>query len=597
MRKASIFRFRKLKLSYKEIFHYALFLCTFIGISFAFHTKSKDSPKQFYAIASRYENDLFEHSPELGIFWGRPNVAQDRFTDHSILATVHWQQKEDHYLKEINQLDESALKNSDLYQTYRQLKETLSNNIGARICKEILWNINPSFDGWIAITTQVAENQPIGTPKNRTLALKRWQSFGLFVDVEINNLKEGLNQGYTAPKDAVIAVIKQAKIIINTKTEQSPYFDFARRDDNEVFKKQVTQLISTVINPALQRYVTFLEKDYLPQARKEIGVSALPNGYACYLAKVKKETTLDITPKEIYNFGLSHMASLNKEVATIGQKTFGLTNMTQVFERAQYHTDYLFTSKDAILKYNHLAYERAKSKLPEWFGIDPSQAVMIKPYPEFRAKTGASGEYYPPNQDGSRPGIFYINTYAPKTHSRVNQEAILFHELIPGHHLQLLVANQKIMHHSLDKYFLNSGFGEGWALYAERLADEMGLYSDDISRIGMLSNEALRTARLVVDPGIHVMHWTRSQAITYLKKHSTFNDRIIEGEVDRYIMNPAQATAYMLGKREIDKLRHQVEANKNEKFDIIEFHDQLLKYGMVTLPILKDNIQWHRQLI
>lgn len=547
--------------------------------------------EQFSALASQYESELFDYSPEIGIFWGRKNIAQDRFTDHSLVATKKWQKKEDEYLQTLKQLDETALKNSPLYITYRLLKETLENNQAARICHENLWNVNPSFDGWLSITAQIAENQPIGTSINRARALKRWGTFASYVDVEINNLNEGLNKGYTAPKAAVMIVLKQVNIILNSNIEASPYYDFAKRDRDKAFKKQVTHLIKTTINPALKRYADYLETVYLPRARSDIGVSSLPNGTQCYLAKIKKETTLDITPKEIYDFGLSHMEQLNQEVAVIGLKTFGVTDMAQVFHLTQSMPEYLFQSEQEILNYNIAALERAKLKVPQWFRMTASRAIMIKPYPIFRAKTGASGEYYPPSEDGTRPGVFYINTYKPNTHSRATQEAILFHELIPGHHFQLSIAHEKKLHHNLNNYFLNSGFGEGWALYAERLADEMGLYSDDISRIGMLSNEALRTARLVVDPGIHVLHWTREQAIAYLKQHTTLSDRIISGEVDRYIMNPGQATAYMLGKRVIDDLRNMTQTCLKDQFDIREFHDQILNSGIVTLPLLKDNAQ------
>ena len=332
------------------------------------------------------------------------------------------------------------------------------------------------------MTTRVAEKQPVGSSTDRTLALKRWNAFG--------------------------------------------------------------SIVEAVINPALKRYADYLEKDYLPFARTEIGVSALPNGLACYQAKVKKETTLEMTPKEIYEYGLQHMEELKKEVAAIGLKELGIEEMSEVFQQAKNRSEYLFQSEEAILKYNFAALDKAKAKLSAWFHTIPQLECTIKPYPEYQAKTGAPGEYNPPSEDGSQPGVFYINTYAPNKKSRVDQEATVFHELLPGHHFQVAIAYENKSHHSLDKYLWNAGYGEGWALYVERLADEMGLYTDEVSRLGMLSNEALRTARLVVDPGMHVMNWTRDQAVTYLKQHTALSDDIIEGEVDRYSMMPGQATAY-----------------------------------------------------
>lgn len=573
-------------------FSWALKLIFIIGFtsSSLLFASTNQNLMQMKLIAKQYEVDLFDYWPELGVFWGENNVAQDRFIDHSIKATMKWQKKEDLYLKALYQLDINALNDSNLYITYQILKETLENSKATRVCKDYLWNINPSFDGWLSISVQIAENQPVGSENNRKLALKRWRSFGLFVDVEIDNLKEGLKQGYTAPKAAVKTVLKQVQALLSTSIEKSPYYDFAKRDGNKAFKRLVAGLIKKILNPALTKYAHFLENDYLPFTREEIGVSALPNGTDCYIAKVKKETTLDIKPQAIYDYGLEHMLKLNKEVSMIGQKQFGKTDMANIFQLAQSKPEFLFQSEKNILNYNLNALDRAKSKVADWFGQVSIRAIKIKPYPEFRAATGASGEYYPPSEDGIRPGIYYINTYKPQRQSRANQEAILFHELIPGHHFQVSVASMRKNRQSLDQYFLISGFGESWALYVERLADEMGLYSDDIARIGMLSNEALRTARLVVDPGIHIMHWPREKAIDYLKMHTTFSTQIIEGEVDRYIMNPGQATAYMLGKREIDTLRKKAKLRLKDKFNIKDFHDQILKNGMVPLATLQHHI-------
>ena len=228
--------------------------------------------------------------------------------------------------------------------------------------------------------------------------------------------------------------------------------------------------------------------------------------------------------------------------------------------------------------------------IPAWFNQIPKSEGTIRPYPEYRAKTGASGEYYPPNDDGTEPGIFYINTFDPKNRDRIDQEATLFHELIPGHHFQIALHYENHALPTVTRYLFNSGFGEGWALYVERLADEMGLYSDDISRLGMLSNEALRSARLVVDTGIHAFQWKREQAVTYLKKHTALSDNIIEGEVDRYIMMPGQATAYMLGKNTIVELRTKAKHQLGSHFDIREFHDQVLKNGTITLPMLQNQM-------
>ena len=317
----------------------------------------------------------------------------------------------------------------------------------------------------------------------------------------------------------------------------------------------------------------------------------MPSGIECYQAKIQQETTLAASPQAIHDLGLRTMQDLSKEVGEIGAIKYGTEDMANIFQQAKQESENYFSSEQAILDYNFAALDRVQAKVADWFMTLPTTPGTIRPYPDYRAKTGASGEYYPPNDAGTEPGIFYINTYDPKSRSRIDQEATLFHELIPGHHFQIALHYENTNLPTLTRYLFNAGFGEGWALYVERLADEMGLYQDDISRLGMLSNEALRSARLVVDTGIHSFDWSREQAVDYLKKHTALSESIIEGEVDRYIMMPGQATAYMLGKTEIVRLRGLAQEQLGTRFDIRQFHDQVLKNGAVTLPMLQTQIE------
>lgn len=545
--------------------------------------------RQIMNIADAYEKAYFTYDPEEGLRLGRTEVALDRFTDRSLNARAAWQQQEDQFLAMLQKIDTEALKGTHQYVTYQLLKQSLENERAVRLCEMHLWAVNPLI-GWHIRLGSVAEKQPIGTPELRAAALNRWRTFDKVVDQEIDNLKIGMQKGVTAPQSAVNRVLKQIHLLIEMPTQSSPYFDFAKRDTDPLFKKQVANIIEQTIYPALKRYALFLEKEYLPQAREKIGLSALPNGEQCYQAKVLQQTTLTISPEDIHRYGLQHMQQIIQEVADIGKKEFGVEEISLVFKRAKQDSQYLFHSEQEMLAYNQAALQRAQAKAPQWFNVFPKSEGIIKPYPLHRAQTGAPGEYHQPSDDGLRPGIFYINTYQPEKRSRVDQEATLFHELIPGHHFQIALSYEDKSHHALNKFIKNPGYCEGWALYVERLADEMGLYQDNISRLGMLSNEAMRAARLVVDPGIHVMGWTREQAIDYMKKHTAMAENIIEAEVDRYAMLPGQATSYMLGKREIETLRAEAKQALGERFDIREYHWQVLKNGTVTLPMLRDQI-------
>ncbi len=550
----------------------------------------KDMSQQFSQLAASYEQQFFDHFPEQGLFWGKVDVPLDRFTDFSPAGYQAWQQKEDNFLIALQAIDPKTLKGTPHYNTYLLLKETLENNKGIRICKDELWDVNPAF-GWHNQLATVAEKQPVGTAELREKALKRWQTFPVVVQQQIMNLKMGMEQGYTAPKPVVERVLRQLKMMSAGKPEESPYYDFAQRGGDKEFKIKVADLVQTKINPALQEYINFLEKNYLPKARKAIGVSANPSGMECYQAKIKHETTLSISPKEIHELGLQYIQKLNQEVGAIGEKKYGTQDMAEVFKLAKNQSTGVFKTEQELLNYNMEALSRIKTKVPQWFDMMPKSPGILKPYPLHRAQTGASGEYNPPSEDGREPGIFYINTYQPEKRSRIDMEATLFHELIPGHHFQIALQAEDKSIPRLNQYLWNSGYGEGWALYVERLADEMGAYDDDISRLGMLSNESLRASRLVVDTGIHVMNWDRQQAIDYLVAHTALNHNIIEGEVDRYTMLPGQATSYMLGKLEIENLRQQAKDKLGGNFDIRQFHNQILKNGVVTLPMLQTQVE------
>jgi uncharacterized protein (DUF885 family) len=258
----------------------------------------------------------------------------------------------------------------------------------------------------------------------------------------------------------------------------------------------------------------------------------------------------------------------------------------------QVRTDpkYTFKSREALIAYSQAALARAKAAVPQRFGLLPKADVVIQPYPKFREKNGPN-EYNAPAEDGSRPGIFFINAYQPDKHSRVEDESTAFHETIPGHHLQGSIALERKGIHPIGRYISNSGYAEGWALYAERLADEMNLFSSDLDRLGMLSSQSLRAARLVVDSGIHTMGWTRQQAIDYMLAHTAESEHDSSSEVDRYVIYPGQATAYMLGMLQIRQARDDAEKTMGTKFDIKAFHDRVLEDGGVPLTFLTAKVK------
>lgn len=566
--------------------------CVFIFkgfIMFKAPMTQEDAQSEFHLIAQGFESALIERSPEIALRYGRRDTPQDKFTDISLPAMAAWREVEDSYLLRLKEFPVELIREKPEYITYGLMKNYLESHQRVRIVQEELWSVNAMW-GLHILLSDTADKQPLGTPQHRANALKRWNSTSGFIDMEISNLKEGLKQGLTAPKAVVHRVILQLEAMLEVPLESSSFYSLITRDEDPDYQQSMKVTLETNVLPALQRYLDFLNQEYLDRARDEIGLSALPQGEERYKAKLQLMTTLDVEPEQVFRFGLEHMKDIEKEIVEIGQRLFGLNDMREIFKIVKTNSTYKFKNEEAILAYNQAALDRVSRVLDGWFHELPKSPCIIKPYPLHRAKFGAPGEYHPPSDDGETPGMFYINTYQPQEKSRVDHESTLFHELLPGHHLQVGLMTEDKSLLALNRYLWNSGYVEGWALYAERLADEMGLYSDDIARLGMLSNEAMRTARLVVDPGIHVKGWTRDQAVDYMKNHTALFDELVEGEVDRYIALPGQATSYMLGKREIDALRAKSVKVLGDRFNIKDFHHQVLKNGSVTLPQLNEEV-------
>jgi uncharacterized protein (DUF885 family) len=292
----------------------------------------------------------------------------------------------------------------------------------------------------------------------------------------------------------------------------------------------------------------------------------------------------------VHATGLREIETLTREMTRIAQASFQTSDVPALLKQLRDQPRYMFKTRRELIGYSQAALARAQAKMPEWFGLLPKAAVSIEPYPVFREKN-ASNEYNAPAEDGSRPGLFYINAYRAERKPKAPAESTAFHETIPGHHLQIAIALERANNHPIGRYIGNSGFSEGWGLYAERLADEMGLYSSDLDRLGMLSSQAFRAARLVIDSGIHAKGWTRQQAIDYMLTHTAEAADDVQAEIDRYIIFPGQATAYMLGRLEIDAARDEARRLLGDKFSVKAFHDKVLEDGAVPVSFIMEKVR------
>jgi uncharacterized protein (DUF885 family) len=418
-----------------------------------------------------------------------------------------------------------------------------------------------------------------------------------FVDNEIANLREGQRLGYSAPKRTVQNVIRQIDTLLATEAAESPLCEPGRRGGDPAFAQALGQVVKGTVYPALQRYRDFLAKEYASAARGTSGVSALPNGAECYAASVRAHTTLAVDAKAVHSAGLAEMSRIGAEMKLIAERSFGTSDVPALLERLRTDARFTYKSKEELISHVTSAVDRARRAMPQWFGLLPKANVVIQPHPAFREP--AADQYNGPPEDGSRPGVYMISTWEPVKKSRAGSESMAFHEAIPGHHLQVAIATERQDLHPVQRFLLydypslryNGAFGEGWALYAERLADEMGLFSSDLDRLGMLSNQALRAARLVVDTGIHTLGWSREEAIEYMRSHTTAPRSFVESEIDRYIAWPGQAVGYMIGALDIRRLRDEASHRLGSRFDIRQFHDRILEDGALPMNVLRRKIE------
>ena len=541
------------------------------------------------ALADTYLNGWFDRNPDQITYFGIPDRHHDRLPDNSAAALKTWEEKENVWLADAKAIDPVRIQDASLKATYAIVREALEGSIGERVCRYELWNVS-QMTGWQVNLGYLVTIQPVDSDQARREAHTRWSSLSRYLDTEIANLREGLRLKYSAPRRNVQIVIDQVNGLTSGQGADQPFLSPADRSSAPDFKSAYADAFKKEILPAFVRYRDFLEKEYLPAARAGIAIAENPNGDDCYRAALRRYSTLAIEAQEVHQIGLTQIALLLAEMKTIAERSFQTADVSKLLVALRTDRQYMFKDRAELVAYSEAALARAKAAAPNWFGLRPVADVVIRPYPRFREKNAAN-EYNSPAEDGSRPGLFYINAYEAEKKSRSGPESTAFHETIPGHHLQVAIALERKQNHPIGRYLFNSGYGEGWGLYAERLADEMKLYSSDLDRMGMLSSQALRAARLVVDTGIHSMGWSRQQAIDYMLAHTTESIDDVTSEVDRYIVWPGQATSYMLGNLELRKARDEAQQKMGSRFDIKAFHDRVLEDGSVPVSFLTAKIR------
>ncbi len=426
----------------------------------------------------------------------------------------------------------------------------------------------------------------------------RLRALGPQVDQVIALLNEGLKRGVTAPQVTLRDVPAQVLAQIPDDPFQSPMLEaFADPaptvggEDSLRLRAEAAKAYVEKVRPAFLRLHAFLVDHYLPGARTTIAATALPDGAAWYAHLVKEHTTTDLTVQQIHDLGLAEVKRIRAEMERVKAQTGFKGSMAEFFTFLRTDPRFYYTSADDLLRgYRDIA-KRIDPALMRLFGRLPRTTYGVLPVPAYAEKSQTTAYYMPGAPDAGRPGYFYANTYALDTRPKWEMESLTLHESVPGHHLQIALAQEM---GELPEFRRNAGytaFVEGWGLYSESLGDELGLYTDPYMKFGQLTYEMWRAVRLVVDTGMHAKGWTREQAIAFFKENAGKSEHDIVVEVDRYIVWPGQALAYKLGELKLKELRAYATKELGAKLDVRRFHDQVLRHGAVPLSYLEDDIK------
>lgn len=544
-----------------------------------------NSSRTIEAIADDYLKAMLTRRPTLATTYAIKGARHDRLPDNSLDALAEWQAREDGWLMELNAISEPDDIGSRDWVTYGILHEKLTAAQASRICRTELWETSTTT-AWYTGFPFIFDIQPLETENLREQALARLAEVDQYIDTEIDNLRKGLEMGYSSPRLTVLKVPAEVRAL---RDENNPFLAMGARPREEAFAAAVGKIFDDEIVPAIDRFADFIEKEYLDQARVEIALSYNPDGAACYPTLVRSFATVQPTANEIHELGLAQMSKIRAEMQHILAEHYDDEPVETFLRRINVDPKFTFRSEDEVLQYSIDSLNAAKERMAEVFDLLPKADVIIKPYPAFAAS--GVGEYHSSSEDGIRPGIFYIAVRNPENRTRATQQSTLYHETYPGHHLQGAISlelDDKV--HSLARYMWNSGYGEGWALYAERVAEELDLYNGPLDLMGLLSDQAARAARLVIDSGIHTKGWTRQQSVDYMMNNTGWAPLDIQNDIDRYISWPGQANSYMLGMLEIRRLRNLAEEQLGKKFDIKTFHNRILENGSMTLPMVEKSV-------
>jgi len=557
---------------------------------------------RLFALFEASDEDQLRRNPLFAIFRGDTRFA-DRFgdfiTDEYIAGERAAAEAE---LAALRAIDRNALSAVDriAYDTFEfQTRQTLKGLTPEIVQLTAVRPLNHFF-GFHTFYPTFASGKgaaPFKTVEDYDNNLKRHREFATYLDRAIERFRQGQQTGVVETRLTIRNVVEQLDTQLKQGIEESPYFGPTQDypdDFSEADKARLTQAyrasVSQDLYPALGRLRDFLRDEYMASAREGVGLMYMAGGDQLYLQMIESTTTLPMQPEEIHQLGLSEVARIRSEMDKVRREVGFRGTLGQFFGHLRTAPQFKPKSREALTQGYYAIGRKVDAHLPRYFSTIPKAGLEIRPYEEFREKFEAGGSYEQGTPDGSRPGVFYFNAYDLPSRTTPGMTTLYLHEGAPGHHFQISLAQENEALPAFMRFGGNTAYVEGWALYAETLGYEMGLFDDPYQRFGTLSDEMLRAMRLVVDTGLHAKGWTRNQAISYMMANSDMGRTDATAEVERYIAIPSQALAYKIGALTIQRLRAKAEAELGDRFDIRDFHAQVLMTGALPMPVLEKKI-------
>ena len=501
------------------------------------------------------------------------------------------------FISRLESIDSESLSNREKV-THGMLEFALSSNKDSLMDRS--WEFGAGVSGFTGFLIDYNQQMFVPDSESADMLLKRLELykrlFTQIADVQMN----GLKNNRVATERNLLRTIDQLENYLGASLEEDPLLlvNFSPEISESFisdWREKAKKIIDLNIRPTVLAYLEQLKSDHIPKGRSDehSGIMWIDGGEETYLRALRKYTGhKNITVKEVHEVGLSEIERLKKEFFEIGENVFpGVSTPEEVLQKMQTEPSMRYESKEQMLQLAVDTIERAYKPLDQWFTVFPKSPCKVLPVPAESEQHAPPAYYYPPLPDGSRDGTYFLNTYKAETKSIFEAESVAFHEAIPGHHLDRTIAVELQDVPEFQKYVASTAFVEGWGLYSEQLANEMGLYSNDVQQLGRLGNDAWRACRLVLDTGMHGMGWSRDKAIEFFRANSPIEEINAEIETDRYIAWPGQACSYKMGQLKIEELRRKAENELGNNFDIRLFHDEVLCDGGITLPILDNKIE------